>query len=136
MKANAMGFYPIVGEKVISFPENSKIESFIDFLREIRAVNNDYKAIIVVLDNFSTHVSNRVKKEAEQLGMYLVYLPPYSPDLNPIEFIWKSIKRAISIVFVENVEALRRIIERTFYKLAESLSFAKSWIEKFIPLWM
>ena len=136
MKANAMGFYPIVGEEVISFPENSKIESFIDFLREIRAVNNDYKAIIVVLDNFSTHVSNRVKKEAEQLGMYLVYLPPYSPDLNPIEFIWKSIKRAISIVFVENVEALRRIIERTFYKLAESLSFAKSWIEKFIPLWM
>ena len=52
-------------------------------------------------DNFSTHVSNRVKKEAEQLGIYLVYLPPYSPDLNPIEFIWKSIKRAISIVFVE-----------------------------------
>ncbi len=136
MKANAMGFYPIVGEGVISFPENSKIESFNEFLRAIRAVNNDYKAIIVVLDNFSTHVSNRVKKEGEQLGMYLVYLPPYSPDLNPIEFIWKSIKRAISIVFVENVEALRKIIERTFYKLAESLSFAKSWIEKFIPSWI
>ena len=107
MKANAMGFYPIVGEKVISFPENSKIESFIDFLREIRAVNNDYKAIIVVLDNFSTHVSNSVKKEGEQLGMYLVYLPPYSPDLNPIEFRWKSIKRVISIVFVENVNLQR-----------------------------
>ena len=129
-------FYPIVGEGVISFPENSKIESFNEFLRAIRAVNNDYKAIIVVLDNFSTHVSNRVKKEGEQLGMYLVYLPPYSPDLNPIEFIWKTIKRAISIVFVENVEVLRKIIERTFYKLAESLSFAKSWIEKFIPSWI
>jgi len=49
MKANAMGFYPIVGEGVISFPENSKIESFNEFLRAIRAVNNDYKAIIVVL---------------------------------------------------------------------------------------
>ena len=68
--------------------------------------------------------------------MYLAYLPPYSPDLNPIEFIWKSIKRVISIVFVENVEALRKIIERAFYKLAESLSFAKSWIEKFIPSWI
>ena len=50
-----------------------------------------------------------VKKEGEQLGMYLVYLPPYSPDLNPIEFIWKSIKRRFS-------------------RLAASLSFAKSWI--------
>ncbi|OFV67252.1 MAG: DDE endonuclease [Candidatus Syntrophoarchaeum caldarius] len=49
--------------------------------------------------------------------MYLVYLPPYSPDLNPIEFIWKSIKRRFS-------------------RLAESLSFAKSWIEKFIPSWI
>ena len=129
-------FYPIVGERVISFPENTKIESFNEFLRAIRAVNNNYKAIIVVLDNFSTHVSNRVKKEGEQLGMYLAYLLPYSPDLNPIEFIWKSIKRVISIVFVENVEALRKIIERAFYKLAESLSFAKSWIEKFIPSWI
>ena len=55
-------FYPIVGEGVIRFPENSKIESFNEFLRAIRAVNNDYKVIIVVLDNFSTHVSNRVKK--------------------------------------------------------------------------
>ena len=81
-------FYPIVGEGVISFPENTKIKSFNEFLRAIRAVNNDYKAIIVVLDNFSTHV----------------------------EFIWKSIKRVISIVFVENVETLRKIIERTFYK--------------------
>ncbi|MHC1574103.1 MAG: transposase, partial [Candidatus Syntropharchaeales archaeon] len=68
-------------------------------------------------DNFSTHVSNRVKKEGEQLGMYLVYLPPYSPDLNPIEFVSKSIKRRFS-------------------RHAESLSFAKSWIEKFIPLWI
>jgi len=107
MKANAMGFYPIVGEGVISFPENTKIESFNEFLRAIRAVNNDYKAIIVVLDNFSTHVSNRVKKECEQLGMYLAYLSPYSPDLNPIEFIWKSIKKLISIVFVENVNLQR-----------------------------
>jgi len=110
-------FYPIVGEGFISFPENTKIESFNEFLMAIRAVNNDYKAINVVLDNFSTHVSKRVKKEGEQLGMYLVYLPPYSPDLNPIEFIWKSIKRVISIVFVENVEALRKIIERTSINL-------------------
>ena len=46
----------------------------------------------------------------------LSWYSPYSPDLNPIEFIWKSIKRVISIVFVENVEALSKIIERTFYK--------------------
>ena len=46
----------------------------------------------------------------------LSWYSSYSPDLNQIEFIWKSIQRTISIVFVENVEALSKIIERTFYK--------------------
>jgi putative transposase len=34
-----------------------------------------------------------VKERAKELGVHIVYLPPYSPDLNPIEFIWKSVKR-------------------------------------------
>ncbi|VUT28140.1 MAG: hypothetical protein SYNGOMJ08_00702 [Candidatus Syntrophoarchaeum sp. GoM_oil] len=54
-----------------------------------------------------------VRLMAEKLEIYLVYLPPYSPDLNPIEFIWKSIKRVVSISFVENVEVLREIIDST-----------------------
>ena len=58
------------------------------------------------------------------------------PTPGPIEFVWKSIKRAISTLFVDNIEVLRKIIERTFSRLAESLSFAKSWIEKFIPSWI
>ncbi|MFQ6063540.1 MAG: transposase [Methanosarcinales archaeon] len=35
-------------------------------------------------------------KKAKELGIYLIFLPPYSPDLNPIEYIWKSIKRMLS----------------------------------------
>jgi transposase len=34
--------------------------------------------------------------KAKELNMNLVYLPPYSPDLNPIEYIWKSVKRVLS----------------------------------------
>jgi putative transposase len=34
-----------------------------------------------------------VTKEAERLRIELVFLPPYSPDLNPIEYVWKSIKK-------------------------------------------
>jgi transposase len=37
-----------------------------------------------------------VREEARSLGIRLLYLPLYSPDLNPIEFIWKSIKRIAS----------------------------------------
>ena len=47
---------------------------------------------MIIIDNFSSHKSGLVRQTAKELGIYLVYLPPYSPNLNPIEFIWKSIK--------------------------------------------
>ena len=78
------------------------------------------------------HWSRKVRVMAEKLGIKLVYLPPYSPDLNPIEFIWKSIKREISVLCLKCKEELRRIVRKLFYSFSSSLSFAKKWIEKFL----
>jgi len=62
----------------------------------------------------------------------LIFLPPYSPDLNPIEFIWKSIKRVISHSFIKDLGHMKKIILENFLDSASKLSFAKSWIEKFL----
>jgi putative transposase len=70
--------------------------------------------------------------QAEHLDIELVFLPPYSPDLNPIEYIWKSIKRVISDRFVKNLEDMRMIIARSFLDFSEKLSFARSWMDKFM----
>ncbi|KAI5234950.1 hypothetical protein E4T42_09785 [Aureobasidium subglaciale] len=40
---------------------------------------------VVIMDNCSTHHSKRIRDICEQAGVYLLYLPPYSPHLNPIE---------------------------------------------------
>ena len=40
---------------------------------------------VVVMDNLSAHKGSRVKEIVEAVGCELLYLPPYSPDLNPIE---------------------------------------------------
>ena len=48
----------------------------------------------MVLDNASLHVSKVVKaqrKELARLGIYLYYLPPYSPELNEIEAVFKQV---------------------------------------------
>ena len=47
---------------------------------------------VVVLDNLSAHKGGRVKELVEVAGCEIVYLPPYSPDLNPIEQAFSKVK--------------------------------------------
>jgi putative transposase len=101
-KANAFGFYALNGVPVIDFKEHSKKEDICDFLREIR-LRNPEKEIVLILDNFKSHRAKDSIKCAEECSITLIFLPPYSPDLNPIEFIWKSIKRVISHSFIWGV---------------------------------
>jgi transposase len=131
VKAKVTRFYCLNGESIIEFPERNRSEDFVSFLRKIREVNPG-KRVVIILDNFRTHHARRVKEEAERLNISLVYIPPYSPDLNPIENVWKSVKRAVSEVSPLNMEELKETIAESFKKLTESISFAKGWIDKFL----
>lgn len=90
------------------------------------------KNIVLVLDNFNSHRSNVTIDFAEEIGIELVFLPPYSPDLNPLEFIWKSIKKIISKEFIVDLDHMKKIIYGSFQNFSSKLSFAKRWIEKFL----
>jgi transposase len=46
----------------------------------------------VVMDNLSSHKTERVRRAVEGAGARLLFLPPYSPDLNPIEKAWSKVK--------------------------------------------
>jgi transposase len=50
---------------------------------------------IVVMDNLSSHKVAGVREAIERVGATVVYLPPYSPDLNPIEMVFSKIKNEI-----------------------------------------
>ena len=60
---------------------------------------------VVVMDNASFHKSPLIKEAIELAGCKLVYLPPYSPDLNPIEKFWANLKRWINqhLPFMEDL---------------------------------
>jgi putative transposase len=131
MKANAFGCYMLNGTSVIDFKENSKKEDVSEFLETIRQ-KNPGKKIVLILDNFTSHTANYTKQCARDCGIDLVYLPKYSPDLNPIEYIWKSIKRVISRSFIYDIDHMRELIRNSFLENASKLSFAKYWIERFL----
>jgi len=69
--------------------------------------------------------------EADKLGLYLVFLPPCSHDLNPIEFLWKSLKKLISEVFIDSVQSLKAFIKEKYAILCRNPGYARSWIGKF-----
>jgi transposase len=50
---------------------------------------------VVIMDNASFHKSARTKELIESVGCRLIFLPPYSPELNPIEKFWANMKRWI-----------------------------------------
>ena len=132
-RANTFGFYPINGAEALEFYENSKAPSVCEFLHRIKDKNPGRHAM-VFWDNAPQHKAAWTRKFAESLGITLVLLPKYSPDLDPIEFIWKSVRRRISqILFIGSEWAFKESIRTAFHRLAKSKSFMASWLEKFQP---
>ena len=64
-------------------------EYIIDFFGRVKEKYPHSKKIHLILDGAGYHRSHVVKSKAEELGIELHYLPPYSPNLNPIERLWK-----------------------------------------------
>ena len=132
-RANTFGFYPINGAETLEFYENSKAPSVCEFLHRIKDKNPGRHAM-VFWDNAPQHKAAWTRKFAESLGITLVLLPKYSPDLDPIEFIWKSVRRRISqILFIGSEWAFKESIRTAFHRLAKSKSFMAGWLEKFQP---
>ena len=67
---------------------------------------------MVVMDNLSAHKGGRVKEIVEGAGCELVYLPPYSPDLNPIEQAFSKVKGLLRKTEARTREALIEAIGR------------------------
>ncbi|EHP83213.1 transposase [Methanotorris formicicus] len=131
-RKSLLGFYALIGNDVCIEMENSKKQEIYKAIKKIRKANSEYDAVIVVLDNLPSHKSKIVKELAEELDVFLVYLPPYSPDLNPIEFIWKCLKRFISKLSVLDINEIVNRCICEFYKLSSNLSYSDKFINNIL----
>lgn len=68
---------------------------------------------ILILDNLPAHKGPRVTGAVEGAGCTLVYLPPYSPDFNPIQGMWSKVKAS-----------LRKTAARTFGAVVDAVNIA------------
>lgn len=65
---------------------------------------------IVIADNLNVHKSENVKRMVEEAGASYIPLPPYSPDLNPIEKMWSKIKQYLRGIKARTQESLEAAI--------------------------
>ena len=80
---------------------------------------------IVVMDNLRVHKVAGVREAVEGAGASLVYLPPYSPDFNPIEMLWSKLKAFLRKVKARTLPALESAIPLAFDSI--TLSDIAAW---------
>ena len=74
---------------------------------------------VVVMDNLSSHKSCRVTELIESVGAELLYLPPYSPDLNPIELAFSKIKQRLRTQAYRTVDSLWKCMQEVLDTISQ-----------------
>jgi transposase len=95
-RINVLGAINAITKEVITLINTTYItaETIMDFLCQLKEKYSD-KPIFLVLDNAKYQHCRAVMEKADELGITLLFLPPYSPNLNIIERLWKFTKKQI-----------------------------------------
>lgn len=80
---------------------------------------------IVVMDNLKVHHADSVKRAIADVGAQVVFLPPYSPDLSPIELCWSKLKQFLRSKAARTYEALDQSMTQAVNYITED--DASSW---------
>ena len=86
-----------------------ELGTFREFLEEIR---RDHPQFYMVPDNASYHKSKAVKEYVESIGgdVGLEFLPPYTPQLSPVETVWRDLKKRLAGRFFRSLDELKAAI--------------------------
>lgn len=75
---------------------------------------------VIVIDNMRSHHAKTVKEVLDKSGIKYLYLPPYSPDLNPIEKMWSKVKAYLRKVKIRTTSELPEAIEKAISTVSPS----------------
>jgi transposase len=100
-------------------------DSVIDYFAKLREIypKNDNPKIHIIADRGSYNTSKKTKEAAEKQNIILHFLPPYSPNLNPIERLWKVMNEySRNNQFFKTAKEFKEKINHFFYKTWNEIS--------------
>ena len=134
---NSLGGSRAVDSAPLSKPKNTTILSSIQTLRyttfsgrttverfkrylEIDLLPHLNDNSVLIMDNMKSHYAKAVKNLLDSSGVRYIYLPPYSPDLNPIEKLWSKVKAFLRKFKARTLDALPNAILCAFQTVSPS----------------
>lgn len=83
---------------------------------------------VVIMDNVAFHKSKKVERLVKNRGAWLLFLPPYSPDLNPIEMAYSKLKALLRKQAARNFDAISQALGKIYdlYTSTECLNYFKA----------
>lgn len=109
---NVLGAIDYVTKKVLTVANDTYITAteVCEMLRKVSAEYSD-RAVHIVLDNARYQKCEAVRNLAAELGITLQYIPPYSPNLNLIERLWKFVKGELRSKYYDNFSDFQNRID-------------------------
>jgi transposase len=77
-----------------------------------------HRGDILVMDNLSAHTGDTIRQLVEAQGVRLEFLPPYSPDFNPIELCWSKVKAALRAAKARTLDALLEAVAQALRSIS------------------
>lgn len=117
--------YGLTAPWIVNAPMNSRIfETWIETQLAPTLSPGD----VVILDNVGFHKSERAEQLVKQRGAWLLFLPPYSPDLNPIEMAFSKLKALLRKRAARSFDAITQALGDiiSLFSVAECRNFFKA----------
>ena len=106
------------GHLISSFHERGNAEATIEHFQKVRDTYEPYIPLAFIIDNASWHKTKKVKDFCEKNSITLFFLPPYSPEFNPIERVWSFLKSKVRQRFFSTADSFRKFI----YELVDNVN--------------
>ncbi len=89
-------------------------ERFNEYLEKHLLTTLDKEKDVLIMDNMRSHHAKAVQAVLASSGVKVLFLPPYSPDLNPIERLWSKLKAILRREKVRSAQDLPSAVEHAF----------------------
>lgn len=107
------------GEMVYTtYSGGTTAERFRDYLENLLLPTLDEHSV-VIMDNMRSHHAMIIRQLLDDKGINYVYLPPYSPDLNPIEKLWSKLKAILRKLKARSLDELPNAVKMAFHAICQ-----------------